>query len=144
MKKSLLMILLCGALLLGLTGCGDKKEEVKSNDNSSNNVQQTETKKLKVGDYEINYGFYKSYVRTVKIMEDGKCTWDAIDYSYYVEDNHICFYIEGEYKTTYDEETGEEIDKPVIKLRLRVENETTLINDTTGEDIETFEYYDVN
>lgn len=68
-------------------------------------------KGLKVGAYIIKYGYYKSDVRAIKIIENSKSIWNNVEYSYRIEDNHIVIY-----------------------------NETTLINDTYGEDIETLEY----
>lgn len=123
MKKVFLLII-CGLMVLGLTtGCGNEKKE-NEKDNSSN-PQQTETKKeekkLKVGDYNIAYGYYKSKeVSVVKIMEDGTLTHGGTTYNYSVDGNHIIA------------SNG---------LSLRVENETTLINDSTGSDIDTLYYF---
>lgn len=126
MKRKILMFLICGGLVLGLaTGCGNEKQE-NEKDNSSNNSQQTEskkeeTKKLKVGDYNIAYGYYKSKeVTVVKIMDDGTLTHGGTTYTYTIDGNHIIA------------SNG---------LSLRVENETTLINDSTGNDIDTLYYF---
>lgn len=123
MKKVFLLII-CGLMVLGLTtGCRNEKKE-NEKDNSSN-PQQTETKKeekkLKVGDYNIAYGYYKSKeVSVVKFMEDGTLTHGGTTYNYSVDGNHIIA------------SNG---------LSLRVENETTLINDSTGSDIDTLYYF---
>lgn len=125
MKKVFLFII-CGIMVLSLTtGCGNEKKE-NEKDNSSN-PQQTETKKeekkLQVGDYNIAYGYYKSKeVSVVKIMEDGTLTHGGTTYNYSVDGNHIIA------------SNG---------LSLRVENETTLINDSTGSDIDTLYYFPV-
>ncbi len=121
--KKIFLVIICGVVALTLvTGCGNEKNEK----DDSSNTQQTETKKdeekkLKVGDYNIAYGYYKSKeVSVVKIMEDGTLTHGGTTYNYSVDGNHIIA------------SNG---------LSLRVENETTLVNDSTGNDIDTLYYF---
>ena len=64
---------------------------------------------------------YKSKeVSVVKIVEDGTLTHGGTTFNYSVDGNHIIA------------SNG---------LSLRVENETTLINDSTGSDIDTLYYF---
>ncbi len=47
MKKKLVMILLCGVLLVGITGCGTDKKENKDNNKDQNNNNQNNKPKPK-------------------------------------------------------------------------------------------------
>lgn len=142
MKRKLLTIVLCGFMALGITGCGNNNQEDKS-DNQKDNRQEEkkteETKKLKVGDFEINYGYYKSdEVTVVKIMENNDCLHGGTSYKYRIEGNYIIFYEPN--ATYYDGETA--IKKDIDKLKLRVIDNKTLVNELDGQDIDTLKYYE--
>lgn len=46
MKKKLLAVLLCGILILGVTGCGSENKEKDSNKNNQNEIKESDSNKI--------------------------------------------------------------------------------------------------
>lgn len=131
MKKRILMFLICGVMVAGLaTGCSnekkveDKKTDNNVQENSKNKNKKVET--LKVGNYNIKYGYYKSDKNSIHIKKDGTI-WmqNGVTYDYTIRDNYIVFK-NGEWEEKY-----------------RVESEEYIVYETSsGEDYDKLYYYE--
>ena len=145
MRKKLLSILLIGVLFIGLTGCGKSTEENSNNYNITNTSSAKEDSKeqvktFKVGNYTLKYGYYKAGVTTegvgtLKLMEDGTCTYNAIDCTYTIDGNFI--------NTT---DTSETKSNGNVMFRVDKDNEVGRVtsSDPNGKVYEVLPYYEVN
>ncbi len=129
MRKKLLTVVLCGVLVLGLTtGCDKSKNFQDSTQEKTENKSNSKEKELKnetfkVGNYNVKYGVYKSDKTSITIKKDGTI-WvqSGIYLDYHVEGNHII------------------ATDGTTKVKYRVDNEDSLINDTWDEDYDTLYY----
>lgn len=126
MSKKMLKMLLCGVMVLGLaTGCGNEKNKDNINENLNNTQENKKVETLKVGNYKLKYGYYKSDKNRVHIKQDGTI-WmqNGISYNYSVEDNYLVF------------KNGDMV------IKYRVESDDYVIVEISGEDTDTMYYYE--
>ena len=141
MKKRLLSILLVCILVLGLTGCGESENNETNNidkSTSQTGTSENEEKTFKVGSHTLKYGYYKAGVTTegvatLKLMEDGTCTLNAVDCTYTISDNLITV----EYSSENYSGAGARL------FRVDKDNEVCSV-DRDGNIYEILPYYEVN
>ncbi len=147
MKRKLLIILLIGVIVIGITGCeknlaknsSSSKNNSTADTNSTNENSNEEVKTFNVGNYTLKYGYYKAGITTegvgtLKLMEDGTCTYNAIDCTYVIEGNII--------NTT---DTSETKSNGNVMFRVDKDNEVGRVasSDPNGKVYEVLPYYEV-
>lgn len=75
MKKILLVILLCGGILIGMTGCGNEKQTVTSDElNDVNNIiiEYFSSNNVEYDNFSFNYIDKKNRIVIVGLLDDSK------------------------------------------------------------------------
>lgn len=120
MKKTILTILLCGVMLIGITGCGNNKEEVAKEDLESVNnkiIEYFQTNGVK--DYEnftFNYIDEENKVIVVGLLDNSKKEQEKFKKT--IVDSNLIRFVKGE-KLIDEDENKKPID---VKAFIRTYN----------------------